>query len=326
LTYRARERTSGVIVADRLRSASTHWTRLKGLLGTRGLAPGHGLWLRPCNQVHMFGMRYAIDVVFLDDERRVRRTVSALAPGTISPRVPEASSVLELPAGTVTRVGLVEGAQIDIEGEEEAAVSSRIRTFNTVGCNVLLAILYGFFAAAHVAFARRTGQWATAMPLVIQESLLVALFLTRRRSLATSPRPVDWIVGIVGVFLPLLMRPIDPAGPLDWVGRPVQIVGLTLAVVAVSFLGRSVGVVPANRGVKTGGLYQVVRHPMYAAYIVSYFGYIASYPGLRNALVGGAAVIALNLRAILEERFLAHDDAYRTYLTQVRWRFLPYVY
>lgn len=313
-------------MADRLRSADTHWKRLKGLLGTRRLDPGHGLWLRPCNQVHMFGMLYAIDVVFLDDDRTVRRTVSALAPGTISPRVPEASSVLELPAGTVTRIGLSEGAQIDIEGEEVTPAPSRLRTFNTIGCNVLLAALYAFFAAAHVTFARRTGQWATAMPLVLQESLLVVLFLTRRHSLATSARPLDWAVGIAGVFLPLLMRPIDPAGPLDWLGRPVQILGLSLAVVALSFLGRSVGVVPANRGVKTGGLYRLVRHPMYGAYIVSYLGYLASYPGQRNLLVGGAAVVALHIRAILEERFLAQDPSYRTYMAQVRWRFLPYVY
>jgi protein-S-isoprenylcysteine O-methyltransferase Ste14 len=226
----------------------------------------------------------------------------------------------------VARTGLSEGSQIDIEGEERAPVPSRIRTFNTIGCNVLLAVLYGFFATAHVAFAHRTGQWATAMPLVLQESLLVVLFLTRRRSFATSTRPIDWAIGIVAAFLPMLMRPIDPPGSLDWLGRPVQIAGLTLAVIGMSFLGRSIGVVPANRGVKTSGLYRLVRHPMYAAYVASYFGYIASYPSPRNALIGAATVVALYVRAILEERFLARDPAYRRYLKEVRWRFIPYVH
>src|SRR5512145_1637770 len=100
---RAREEGSGALVADRLRLAHTHWTRLKGLLGTRSLPPGEGLWLRPCRQVHMFGMRYAIDVVFLDEQQRVVHLVSDLAPGRISPKVGSAASVLELPAGTIAR-------------------------------------------------------------------------------------------------------------------------------------------------------------------------------------------------------------------------------
>jgi hypothetical protein len=102
------------VVAERLRPAHTHWTRLRGLLGTRTLPAGDGLWIRPCRQVHMFGMRYAIDVVFLDDAHRVVGLTTALAPGRISPKVPEATSVLELPAGTIERIGLVPGAQLEI--------------------------------------------------------------------------------------------------------------------------------------------------------------------------------------------------------------------
>ena len=49
--YRASDGASGIVVADRLRSADTHWTRLRGLLGTSGLAPGEGLWIRPCRQI-----------------------------------------------------------------------------------------------------------------------------------------------------------------------------------------------------------------------------------------------------------------------------------
>jgi len=112
---RAREGTTGAVVAERLRLAHTHWTRLKGLLGTRTLPEGDGLWLKPCRQVHMIGMRYAIDVVFLDDEQRILQVVADLAPGRISPKVSAATSVLELPAGTVCRLGIGPGGRIDIE-------------------------------------------------------------------------------------------------------------------------------------------------------------------------------------------------------------------
>ncbi len=113
--YRARDAATGMVIADRLRPAHTHWTRLKGLLGTRRLEPGHGLWLKPCRQVHMIGMRYAIDVIFLDDAHRIVRTIEGLAPGKISPKVGDATSVLELPAGTLARTGLTTGARIEIE-------------------------------------------------------------------------------------------------------------------------------------------------------------------------------------------------------------------
>lgn len=110
-----RATVGGRSLVERLRFAHTHWTRLRGLLGTRRLDPGDGLWIKPSNQVHMFGMRYAIDVVFLDDGGRVLGVVHALQPNRISPRFKGATSVLELPAGTLERVGVAAGDLVQIE-------------------------------------------------------------------------------------------------------------------------------------------------------------------------------------------------------------------
>jgi hypothetical protein len=112
--YHAREAARGQMVAARLRPAHTHWSRLRGLLGTRTLPAGHGLWLRPCRQVHMFWMRYAIDVVFLDAAHRIVALVEDLEPGRVSPKVADATSVLELPPGTITRACLATGTQLEI--------------------------------------------------------------------------------------------------------------------------------------------------------------------------------------------------------------------
>jgi hypothetical protein len=119
--HRAREASSGSLLAERLRVADTHWTRLRGLLGTRSLPDGDGLWIRPCRQVHMFWMRYAIDVVFLDDARRVVGLAPDLRPWRISPLVKPATSVLELPAGTIGRTGLREGQTLTIEPRTPSA-------------------------------------------------------------------------------------------------------------------------------------------------------------------------------------------------------------
>lgn len=119
--HRARDAQTGASVAERLRVADTHWTRLRGLLGTAALAPGDGLWIRPCRQVHMFGMRYPIDVVFLDDGRRVVELVSDLRPWRVSPLVRSATSVLELPAGAIRRIGLTSGGLLTIEPRNPSA-------------------------------------------------------------------------------------------------------------------------------------------------------------------------------------------------------------
>jgi protein-S-isoprenylcysteine O-methyltransferase Ste14/uncharacterized membrane protein (UPF0127 family) len=322
--YCARDAASGTVLADRLRSAHTHWTRLKGLLGTRRLEPGEGLWLKPCNQVHMIGMRYAIDVAFLDDDLRVVRIVSALAPGRFSPRVKGATSALELPAGRLAAVGVSEGGRIEIAGD--AGPPSWVDAAGAAASNLLLASLFALFAYAHFTVARATGRWATTLPLILQEALLVVLILTRRRSIASSSRLFDWLIGGVGTFLPLLLRPGGPVGPLNWLGQALQVIGLGLSIAAIVSLGRSFAVVAGNRGIKTAGVYRFVRHPIYAAYIVSYLGYVASFPTLWNCLITAVTVAALYARAIVEERFLAQDAAYRDYLHRVRARFVPYLY
>lgn len=111
----AKEAKSGTVVASRLRPAHTHWSRLKGLMWTKSLEEGNGLWLKPCNQVHMFFMKYPLDLVFIDRHHCVVRLVEGLAPGKISPKVKEAESVLELPVGTIARAGLAEGVALAID-------------------------------------------------------------------------------------------------------------------------------------------------------------------------------------------------------------------
>ena len=190
--------------------------------------------------------------------------------------------------------------------------------------NALLAALYVRFAWAHLSGAT-AGSW-TLPPMVLQEMLLVLFFLTRRRSTATTGRVDDWATGVVGWLLPLLMRPIEAQGPLAMLGFPLQMVGLVLAVAGAISLGRSIGIVAAHRGLQTHGLYRVVRHPLYAAYLVTYVGYVARYPSAYNLLIATMSIVCLNLRAVGEERLLARNPDYRAYLATVRWRFVPAVY
>jgi len=74
--------------------------RTKGLLGRKGLAPGEGMWIVPCEAVHTFGMQFPIDLVYLDRGLRIKKLRSSVAPWRLSACL-SAHSILELPAGTI---------------------------------------------------------------------------------------------------------------------------------------------------------------------------------------------------------------------------------
>lgn len=95
----------GTLTAVRVRVAHTWSSRAVGLLATRQLEDPCGLWLRPCNAVHMFFMRYPIDVVYLASDGRILKVVRKLDPWRMSACV-QAASVLELRAGLADRLGL----------------------------------------------------------------------------------------------------------------------------------------------------------------------------------------------------------------------------
>jgi uncharacterized protein len=110
-----RNSSRGTVLAEHVDVANTLVGRLRGLLGTDTLPPQHGLLIEPCRQVHTYFMRYALDLVFLDGNRRVLRTVADVLPGRVSPHVRGADAVLELPAGTLASTPAGQGDQLVIE-------------------------------------------------------------------------------------------------------------------------------------------------------------------------------------------------------------------
>lgn len=111
---------TGQCLAERVILANTFWTRLRGLIGRRRLAPAEALWLRPCNGVHTFWMLFAIDAIFLDRELRVVKLVENLRPFCVTLPHSQARSVLELPAHTITRAALKVGDRLRPVREEAA--------------------------------------------------------------------------------------------------------------------------------------------------------------------------------------------------------------
>ncbi|MGH7725488.1 MAG: DUF192 domain-containing protein [Candidatus Eiseniibacteriota bacterium] len=117
---RARNVTRNVVIAERVVLAETSEERTQGLLGRSGLGPGEGLWLVPCEWVHMFGMKFPIDTVVLNRKNEVVGVQENLKPGWIGKLFWGAHSTLELPVGTLRATGTVRGDRIEweeIDGE-----------------------------------------------------------------------------------------------------------------------------------------------------------------------------------------------------------------
>lgn len=99
------------VLGDNIKVAATFFTRLVGLLTTASLAAGTGLMIKPCNSVHTLGMRYPIDVIFVDDYDRVIKVVAGLKPSRLATQR-GAGYVIELPIGTIVATCTQKGDQL----------------------------------------------------------------------------------------------------------------------------------------------------------------------------------------------------------------------
>ena len=103
----------GPVVCEQGELATSLWKRTKGLLGRSGLGDDEGLWI-PTSSIHMFGMRFAIDVVYADREGRVLKLVRGIRPWRASYCM-GAKVALELPVGAIDRAGVEVGDHLVIE-------------------------------------------------------------------------------------------------------------------------------------------------------------------------------------------------------------------
>src|ERR1700760_3848879 len=106
-------------LGDRIQFAGNARDRRRGLLGRKQLESGEGLWIVPCEAVHTFGMRFAIDLVYLDRKHRVVKTRSQVHPGRLSVCL-SAYSVIELATGTIHKTRTMRGDTLLVEDHPQA--------------------------------------------------------------------------------------------------------------------------------------------------------------------------------------------------------------
>ena len=195
-----------------------------------------------------------------------------------------------------------------------------------LGVNLAGAAGAALFARASVLFYLHTHRLIGGL-FVVEQAWFVVAFLIRRPERAVSRRLTSWLVAFGGTFAGVLLRPAGAHPP--WgvaAGFGVQLAGLVACIVSLLALGRSFGFVAAGRGLITRGPYRVVRHPVYASYLLIQSGYVMQAISLRNIVVLVAATGCNIGRALAEERLLSGSAAYRAYQVRVRWRMLPYLW
>jgi len=170
-------------------------------------------------------------------------------------------------------------------------------------------------------------QRVTGLLLLISESLVVVLTITRRRANIVDRSTGAAIVTAMSLAGPVLLRTSRGPGVLpDLATVAISAVGLIIVIASKVTLGRSFGIVPANRGVVVGGPYCVVRHPIYAGYVVTHVAFACAHPTGWNIALVVATDAALMIRAMYEERVLLKDRLYQTYCQRVAWHVVPGVF
>lgn len=190
---------------------------------------------------------------------------------------------------------------------------------------IVVAVLGGLLVWDAVGQYRRHGLDYVQVSFVAQTVLMLGFVLVR-----APQRAVDVHLGHQAIALAAFASaalfakaPATTSAGQHQAAVIVTLVANVLGAVTIVNLGRGFGILIALRRVETRGLYRVIRHPMYLTDILLRVGLVLEVPTTRNLGLALATSGLYVVRALLEERFLAHDPTYQAYLARTRWRFVP---
>jgi protein-S-isoprenylcysteine O-methyltransferase Ste14 len=158
--------------------------------------------------------------------------------------------------------------------------------------------------------------------LVTINSVALVLFIIRRDPAKVGGK-IQGAIALTGTFVVSLLHDAGQLKDAQVIPTAIQAIGMAGWTASLLALGRSFGVVPADRGLVQHGPYRWVRHPVYAFEAVFFIGYLIAVPTAWTFLILGVWALFQIARIMLEERII---EGYEDYRRRVRWRILPFVW
>lgn len=225
------------------------------------------------------------------------------------------------------RLAMSVPATLDLApGHERAAARPEVEWVTDLVARAVIVILFSMMAIRFGQDFLSTGRM-TGLLLLVSETLVVVLTVMRRSAVTVDRSTRARLLTTLSVLGPPLLQPANVAAllPQSWTVA-ASAVGLAIVIAGKITLGRSFGLMPANRGVVSSGVYRIVRHPIYLGYLITHVAFLVATPSAWNIAALLAADAALLARAVCEEQTLARDERYRTYQQTVRWRVCPGIF
>ena len=224
------------------------------------------------------------------------------------------------------KIGSAGALGMDIGVIENGPAQTRAGDAADLAARFVVVVLFTMMAIRIGGDFLETGR-LTGLLLLASETLVVVLTVLRRATSVVDRSPRARVLTVISMMGPVLVRPasVTALAP-EAVTVLLSAAGLMVVIGGKLSLGRSFGLMPANRGVVSTGLYRLVRHPIYMGYLITHAGFVAANPTFWNVVMLVAADLALMWRAVCEEQTLGQDDAYRAYQHVVRWRVVPGVF
>lgn len=158
--------------------------------------------------------------------------------------------------------------------------------------------------------------------------LLVLAMIVRRPPSRITPKPLYWVLAFVATYwLFLVGRYSDRGAALvpAWLVLALSCIGGGVCIWARASLNRSIGLVPADRGLVTTGCYRYMRHPIYTGIFFAYLSLALQNFSQKNAAIFAIGAGLFVIKSFVEEDFLRRDPVYAAYMADVPWRWFPYV-
>lgn len=206
------------------------------------------------------------------------------------------------------------------------AARAEVEQLADLVARAVIVLLFSMMAVRFAGDFLATGR-VTGLLLLVSEALVVVLTVVRRSAAAVDRSTRARLLTVLSMLGPPLLQPAHVAALLPQsLTVAASAAGLAIVIAGKLTLGRSFGLMPANRGVVSSGIYRIVRHPIYLGYLVTHVAFLVATPSAWNIAALLAADAALLARAVCEEQTLSRDERYRTYQQTVRWRVCPGVF